>query len=89
LDGALSPPADQKGSKSFSSRWVIRQTPEEVPEERQQFRYDIFNTKASDFKDFAMRLKNMKKQSVAVVSSKAAFESAAEAGKVMDLITVV
>ena len=84
MDGALSPPADQKGSKSFS-RWVIRQT----PEERQQFRDDILNTKASDFKDFAMRLKNMKKQSVAVVSSKAAFESAAEAGKVMDLTTVV
>ena len=82
LDGALSP--DQKGSKSFS-RWVIRQT----PEERQQFRDDILNTKASDFKDFAMCLKNMKKQSVAVVSSKAAFESAAEAGKVMDLTTVV
>ena len=85
MDGALSPPADQKGSKSFSSRWVIRQT----PEERQQFRDDIFKTKASDFKDFAMCLKNMKKQSVAVVSSKAAFESAAEAGKVMDLTTVV
>jgi Zn-dependent M16 (insulinase) family peptidase len=78
LDGALSP--DQKGNKSFN-RWLIRQT----PEERQQFRDEILNTKASDFKDFAMRLKNMKKSSVAVVSSKAAFESAAKAGKVMEL----
>jgi Zn-dependent M16 (insulinase) family peptidase len=82
LDGALSP--DQKGSKAFN-RWLVRQT----PEERQTFRDEILNTKASDFKDFAMRLKNMKKPSVAVVSSKAAFEAAAEAGKVMDLKQVV
>jgi Predicted Zn-dependent peptidases, insulinase-like len=78
LDGALSP--DQKGNKSFN-RWLLRQT----PEERQQFRDEILNTKASDFKDFALRLKNMKKTSVSVVSSKAAFESAAKAGKVMEL----
>ena len=82
LDGALSP--DQKGNKAFN-RWLLRQT----PEERQQFRDEIRNTKASDFKDFAMRLKNLKKPSVAVVSSKAAFASAAAAGKVMDLKTVV
>jgi len=82
LDGALSP--DQKGSKSFN-RWLLRQT----PEERQQFRDEILNTKASNFKDFAMRLKNMKKSSVAVVSSKAAFESAAKAGKVMELKQVL
>lgn len=82
LDGALSP--DQKGSKAFN-RWVIRQT----AEERQQFRDEILNTKASDFKDFAMRLKNMKDQSVAVVSSKAAFEAAAKKGKVMDITQVV
>jgi Zn-dependent M16 (insulinase) family peptidase len=82
LDGALSP--DQKGAKSFS-RWLVRQS----PEERQQFRDEILNTKPSDFKDFAMRLKEMKDQSIAVVSSKAAFEAAAEAGKVMDLTQVV
>ena len=82
LDGALSP--DQKGSKAFN-RWLVRQT----PEERQAFRDEILNTKASDFKDFAMRLKNIKKPSVAVVSSKAAFEAAAKAGKVMELKQVV
>jgi len=82
LDGALSP--DQKGSKAFN-RWLVRQN----PEERQAFRDEILNTKASDFKDFAIRLKNMKKPSVAVVSSKAGFEAAAEAGKIMDLKTVV
>jgi len=82
LDGALSP--DQKGSKAFN-RWLVRQT----AEERQKFRDEILNTKASDFKDFAMRLKNMKNQSVAVVSSKAAFDSAAKAGKEMFLTQVV
>jgi len=82
LDGALSP--DQKGTKAFN-RWLIRQT----AEERQAFRDEILNTKASDFKDFAMRLKNMKKPSVAVVSSKAGFEAAAKDGKVMELKTVV
>jgi len=65
--------------------WLVRQT----PEERQAFRDEILNTKASDFKDFAMRLKNIKKPSVAVVSSKAAFEAAAKAGKVMELKQVV
>jgi hypothetical protein len=49
----------------------------------------VLNTKASDFKDFAMKLKNMKKQSVAVVSSKAAFEAAAKEGKEMELNQVV
>lgn len=82
MDGALSP--DQKGSTALN-RWISRET----PERRQQFRDEVLNTKASDFKDFAMRLKNMKKQSVAVVSSKAAFEAAAEAGKEMELNTVV
>jgi len=82
LDGALS--SEQKGSKAFN-RWILRQT----PEQRQQFRDEILNTKASDFRDFAMRLKNLKDASVAVVSSKAAFESSAEAGKVMEVKTVV
>ncbi len=82
LDGALS--AEQKGSKAFN-RWVLRQT----PEERQQFRDEILNTKASDFRDFAMRLKSLKDSSVAVVSSKAAFEASAEAGKIMEVQSVM
>jgi Zn-dependent M16 (insulinase) family peptidase len=82
LDGALSP--DQKGSKAYN-RWLLRQT----PEERQRFRDEILNTTADDFKDFAMRLKNLKDPSVAVISSKAAFEAAAKSGKVMDLKTVL
>jgi len=82
LDGALS--AQQKGSKAFN-RWILRQT----PEERQEYRDQILNTKASDFKDFAMRLKQLKDPSVACVSSKAGFEAAAKAGKVMDVNTVV
>lgn len=82
MDGALSP--DQKGATAFN-RWLARET----PERRQAFRDEVLNTKASDFKDFALRLKEMKKQSVAVISSKAAFESAAEAGKEMELNQVV
>jgi Zn-dependent M16 (insulinase) family peptidase len=82
MDGALSP--DQKGATAFN-RWISRET----PERRQAFRDEILNTKASDFKEFAMKLKNMKKQSVAVVSSKSAFEAAAKAGKEMDLNQVV
>ena len=49
----------------------------------------VLNTKASDFKDFAERLKALKEPSVAVVSSTSAFESAAEAGKVMDVKSIV
>jgi Zn-dependent M16 (insulinase) family peptidase len=64
---------------------LLRQT----PEERQRFRDEILNTTADDFKDFAMRLKNLKDPSVAVISSKAAFEAAAKSGKVMDLKTVL
>lgn len=82
MDGALSP--DQKGATALN-RWISRET----PERRQQFRDEVLNTKASDFKDFAMKLKNMKKQSVAVVSSKAAFEAAAKEGKEMELNQVV
>eukprot|EP00551_Chaetoceros_affinis_P009802 CAMPEP_0203685048 /NCGR_PEP_ID=MMETSP0090-20130426/48343_1 /ASSEMBLY_ACC=CAM_ASM_001088 /TAXON_ID=426623 /ORGANISM="Chaetoceros affinis, Strain CCMP159" /LENGTH=1117 /DNA_ID=CAMNT_0050554233 /DNA_START=181 /DNA_END=3534 /DNA_ORIENTATION=+ len=82
MDGALSP--DQKGATALN-RWISRET----PERRQQFRDEVLNTKASDFKDFAMRLKDMKKQSVAVVSSKAAFDAAAKAGKEMELNQVV
>lgn len=81
IDGALSP--DQKGYTAFQ-RWLIN----EGTEYRQKMRDEILSTKASDFKDFADRLRNMKDPSVAVVSSKAAFESAAKAGKVMKLKTI-
>jgi hypothetical protein len=45
----------------------------------------LLNTKPSDFRDFAKRLHKMKSPSVAVVSLKSAFESAAKSGKVMEL----
>jgi len=78
MDGALSP--DQKGSLQFK-RWLAR----ESPEQRQRYRDEVLNTKASDFKDFAERLKSLKEPSSAVVSSKAAFEDAAKAGKEFNL----
>lgn len=78
MDGALSP--DQKGHTAFQ-RWVIN----ESPEYRQKYRDEILNTKPSDFREFAERLKNMKSPSVAVISSKGKFEEAAEAGKKMTL----
>lgn len=82
MDGALS--ADQKGWTAFS-RWITRET----PEDRQRLRDEVLNTKASDFRDFAERLRNMKNPSVAVVSSKAKFEAAAKEGKVLTLMDVV
>jgi len=82
MDGALSP--DQKGRVALN-RWLSRET----PEQRQSYREAVLNTKASDFKDFAVRLKALREPSVAVVSSKSAFESAAEAGKVMDVKSIV
>ena len=82
LDGALSP--DQKGYKAFTN-WIMNQS----PTYRQQFRDEILNTKASDFKDFAERLRALKNPSVAVVSSKGAFELASKAGKVMTLKEIV
>lgn len=78
MDGALSP--DQKGYTSLQ-RWLLN----ESPEYRQKYRDEVLSTKASDFREFALRLKNMKNPSVAVVSSKAAFEAAAAAGKTMTL----
>jgi len=81
MDSALSP--DQKGWISFN-RWVKR----ESPEMRQQFRDEILNCTADDFKSFAKRLENLKDVSVAVVSSKGAFEAASEAGKKMKLTEV-
>lgn len=78
MDGALSP--DQKGSLQFK-RWLAR----ESPEQRQKFRDEVLNTKPSDFKEFGERLKALKEPSCAVVSSKAAFEDAAKAGKEFQL----
>lgn len=78
MDGALSP--DQKGFTSFQ-RWLTRET----PEFRQKYRDEVLQTTAADFKAFAERLKTMKDPSVAVVSSKAGFEAAAQAGKTMEL----
>jgi len=82
MDGALSP--DQKGWKQFT-RWITG----ESPEHRQQKRDELIDTKPDDFRDFAKRLKNMKNPSVAVVSSKSAFEAAAKEGKSMALADVV
>lgn len=76
MDGARSP--DQKGWISLN-RWLMR----ESPEMRQQFRDEVLGTTAEDFKSFAERLKVMAEPSVAVVSSKAAFEAAKEKGKEM------
>ena len=74
MDGALSP--DQKGSTQFQ-RWLIN----ESPEHRQRIRDEILATKPSGFREFAERLKKLDNPSVAVVSSKAAFEEAAKNGK--------
>eukprot|EP00548_Thalassiothrix_antarctica_P007474 CAMPEP_0194146632 /NCGR_PEP_ID=MMETSP0152-20130528/21136_1 /TAXON_ID=1049557 /ORGANISM="Thalassiothrix antarctica, Strain L6-D1" /LENGTH=1085 /DNA_ID=CAMNT_0038847193 /DNA_START=62 /DNA_END=3319 /DNA_ORIENTATION=+ len=82
MDGSLSP--DQKGWSAFTG-WLTRQS----PESRQKRRDEVLNTKPSDFKDFAQRLKNMKKPSIAVVSSKGSFEAAAKEGKTLTLKEVV
>jgi Zn-dependent M16 (insulinase) family peptidase len=82
MDGALSP--DQKGWVAFQ-RWITR----ESPEHRQRMRTQVLETKASDFRDFAERLRNMKNPSIAVVSSKAAFEAAAKEGKKLALKEIV
>lgn len=82
LDGALSP--DQKGWLAFN-RWLKGSS----PEYRQKFRDEVLNTSAEAFREFGRRLKAMRDPSVAVVSSSAAFEAAAEAGKEMKLNQVV
>lgn len=82
MDSSLSP--DQKGWTSLR-RWMSR----ESAEKRQQFRDEILDTKPEDFKAFGDRLRGIKDPSVAVVSSKAAFEAAKEAGKEMKLVEVV
>lgn len=78
IDSALSP--DQKGYTSFQ-RWLIN----ESSEYRQTYRDEILRTKPSDFRDFAERLRNIQQPSIAVVSSRNAFETAATAGKRMSL----
>jgi len=82
MDGALQP--DQKGATAFQ-RWLIN----ESPEYRQKYRDEVLNTTPEDFREFARRLKEMKKTSVAVVSSKAAFETAAQNGKEMTLTDIM
>lgn len=82
MDGAMSP--DQKGYVSLQ-RWLVNET----PEHRQQVRNQVLETKASDFKAFGDRLKNLKNPSVAVVSSQGAFEAAAKEGKEMKLTTIL
>ena len=81
-DGALSP--DQKGWKQFT-RWITNGS----AEARQNMRDELIGTKPDDFRAFAERLRKMKDPSVAVISSKAAFEAAAKEGKVMKLTDVV
>jgi len=82
MDSAPSP--DMKGWTSLN-RWITRGS----AEQRQQFRDEILATKAEDFKAFGDKLRDMKDPSVAVVSSKAAFEAAKEEGKEMKLMEVV
>ena len=82
MDNVLSP--DQKGWVSLQ-RWLSG----ESAEQRQRWRDEVLNTKPEDFKSFADRLKAIKSPSVAVISSKAAFETAANEGKVMKLVDVL
>ena len=82
MDGALMP--DQKGFTAFR-RWLAN----ESPEARQKFRDEILNTKPEDFRAFGERLKSFNNPTCAVVSSSAAFEAAAEAGKEMKISQVV
>ena len=82
MDASLSP--DQKGFTAMQ-RWLVN----ESAEHRQNYRNQILDTKPEDFKEFGARLKALKKPSVAVVSSQAAFEAAAEEGKEMPLTTIL
>jgi presequence protease len=82
MDGALSP--DQKGFTSLQ-RWLVN----ESPEYRQNFRNQILDTTADDFKAFGERLKKMKEPSAAVVSSQSAFGAAEEDGKKLNLKTIL
>jgi len=82
MDSSLSP--DQKGWISLN-RWINN----ESAESRQRFRDEVIGTTPEDFRVFAKRLKALKEPSVAVISSKAAFEAAAKDGKEMNLSEVV
>lgn len=82
MDNALSP--DQKGWTALV-QWLTRSS----AENRQKFRDEVLETTPQDFRDFAERLRNMKDPSIAVVSSKAAFEAAAAEGKKLTLTDVV
>eukprot|EP00526_Cylindrotheca_closterium_P029130 CAMPEP_0113619276 /NCGR_PEP_ID=MMETSP0017_2-20120614/9784_1 /TAXON_ID=2856 /ORGANISM="Cylindrotheca closterium" /LENGTH=1074 /DNA_ID=CAMNT_0000528841 /DNA_START=49 /DNA_END=3273 /DNA_ORIENTATION=- /assembly_acc=CAM_ASM_000147 len=82
MDGAMSP--DQKGNTQLT-RWLVN----ESAEYRQKFRDQILDTKPEHFREFGERLKNLKQTSVAVVSSKAAFDEAKEDGKVMNMKNIV
>jgi len=87
MDGPLSP--DQKGSVAFT-RWLTNQS----HEQRKKFRREILDTKPSDFKNFAERLRRLKEDeacqaSVSVVSSKAAFSAAADKGTKLTLTDVM
>ena len=79
LDSALGP--DQKGWTSLQ-RWLKNET----AERRLQFRNEVLNTTKDDFKSFALRLKEMKNPSIAVVSSKSAFDAAKKEGKCEGII---
>jgi len=61
----------------------------EDPETRQRFRDQVIDTKPEDFEAFGKRLKNMKKPSIAVVSSQSGFEAAEKDGKSFTLKTIV
>lgn len=82
MDGALGP--DQKGFSALQ-RWLVN----ESAEYRQNFRNQILDTKAEDFKAFGERLKKLKDPSIAVVSSKAAFDAAKEDGKEMNMKSIL
>jgi len=81
MDGPKS--ADQKGWISLQ-RWFKRET----AERRQTLRDQVLNTGMEDFAAFGKRLQTMK-SSVAVVSSKSAFEAANKDGKAMNIIEVM
>jgi Zn-dependent M16 (insulinase) family peptidase len=82
MDSVLSP--DQKGWTSLQ-RWLSGET----AVQRQRWRDEVLNTRPEDFKTFAERLKSISSPSVAVISSKAAFEAAAKEGKEMKLVDVL
>merc|ERR1711935_114099 len=82
MDGALSP--DQKGNAALT-RWLVN----ESAECRQRKRDQVLDTKPEDFRAFGERLKNIKKSSVAVVSSKTGFDEAKEAGKDLNVKSIL